>query len=500
MTKTKNPHHIEFAGDYNLDHIFLHNHYGETVDIKRLVIELNIFESIYKNALTGSIVITDAQNLISKLEIHGTERISFKLATPGAMGNRTMVDASVETGHPFHVYKITDRKQLTPGTNLYILHFGSREFMRNMRTKVSQAYDGRLDTAVLKILTDKNYLDSKKELSFEPCGNNDKVVIPNLRPFDAINMIAERALPEKSNGVGYYFYETTKGIYFRSWDNMVSVRGSYDRPIKQVFEYMPMNISASPHDYDDKINHDYRSVESYRFINNFHDVAANTAMGTYAHNVITYNMFNKSFKKINYNYEYEFARTKHTEVANIKSNRERYAIAASSFVDEDDNKIGDYKESRVSLQPTTQFLHNEEKGAGYGIDVLQDGRKLAERESQLNQVTNGTALTMVVKGQSYLEAGDLIQFNLLSVDEKNPTATDPQYSGKYVITKIRHQVNSQKYTMALECAKDSVKYGFSQSDFKVERNPNIPNLTDTYGAEEPAVDSNEGHLGYHHSR
>ena len=493
------PDSIDFAGDYKLDHVFLHNHKGEITDIKGVMVELNIFESIYHNALTGSIVLGDAQNLIAKLEINGTERISFILATPG-MDKKHIVDASVETGHPFHIYKITDKRQLNSNTLIYTLHFASREFMRNLRTKVSQAFRGRFDQSVLNILTDKQYLDSKKQINFEPCGNNDKVVIPNLRPFDAINLIARRSLPEMSNGVGYYLYETTKGIHFRSWDNMVSVRGSYDRPIKQVFEYMPMNISASPHDYDDKINHDYKSVESYRFINNFHDVAANTAMGTYAHKVITYNMFNKSFKKINYNYEYEFARTKHTEVKNIKSNRERYAIAASSFVDEDDKKIGDYKESRVSLQPTTQFLHNEEKGAGYGIDVLQDGRKLAERESQLNQVTNGTALTMVVKGQSYLEAGDLIQFNLLSVDEKNPTATDPQYSGKYVITKIRHQVNSRKYTMALECAKDSVKYGFTQSDFKVERNTNTPNLQNTYGAEEPAVDSNEGHLGYHHSR
>ena len=484
---TQKPDHIEFAGDYKLDRVFLHNHLGEITDIKNVMIELNVFESIYSNALTGSIVIADAQNLIGKLQINGTERISFKLSTPGSIDERSIVDASVETGHPFHIYKITDKRQLNSNTMVYTLHFASREFMRNLRTKVSQAFDGRFDMSALKILTDEDLLDSKKQISFEPCGNSDKIVIPNLRPFDAINMMANRALPQMSNGVGYYFYETTKGIYFRSWDNMVSVRGSYDRPIKQVFEYMPMNISANPHDYDDKINHDYRSVESYRFINNFHDVAANTAMGTYAHNVITYNMFNKSFKKINYNYEYEFARTKHTEVANIKSNRERYAIAASSFVDEDDNKIGDYKESRVSLQPTTQFLHNEEKGAGYGIDVSQDGRKLAERESQLNQVINGTVLTMVVKGQSYLEAGDLIKFNMLTVDEKNPTMYDPQYSGKYVITKIRHQVTSKQYKMALECAKDSVKYGFTQSDFKVERNKNIPNLRNTYSAEEPDI-------------
>ena len=100
-----------------------------------------------------------------------------------------------------------------------------------------------------------------------------------------------------SNGAGYYLYETTKGIYFRSWDNMVSVRGSYDRPIAQEFNYMPQNISADPQDYDDKINHDYKSVESYRFVNNFHDVAANTALGTYAHNVKTYHIFDKSVNK-----------------------------------------------------------------------------------------------------------------------------------------------------------------------------------------------------------
>ena len=80
----KVPNSIEFAGDYDLKNIFLHNHFGEVIDIKNLVQELNIYESIYKNALTGSLVIVDAQNLIAKLEINGTERISFQLSTPGA--------------------------------------------------------------------------------------------------------------------------------------------------------------------------------------------------------------------------------------------------------------------------------------------------------------------------------------------------------------------------------------------------------------------------------
>ena len=477
----KVPDNIEFAGDYDLKNIFLHNHFGEVIDIKNLVQELNIYESIYKNALTGSVVIIDAQNLIAKLEIQGTERISFTLKTPGAIDDRSTINASEATGHPFHVYKITDRKQVAPGTLLYTLHFGSREFMRNLRTKVSQAYDGRLDRAVHQIMFDENYLDSRKEMTYEPCGNSDKVVIPNLRPFDAINMIAEKSLPEKSNGVGYYFYETTKGFHFRSWDNMISVNGRHRRDTKQQFYYMPLNITDP--EIEDKINHEYKSVESYRFINNFHDVAANTVGGTYGHRVISYNLFDKSFEQDDYHYHNDFVFSKHSEHAG-RGDNEKYAIA-ESFVDEDDKSVSDYPESRVSLQSTTRFLHNEDKGAVYGLDVLQDGKQTGKRIAQQAQVIQGTALKLVVKGQSYLEAGDLIEFKLRSVDEKNTDGVeDPQYAGKYVITKIRHQINAEKYIMVLECAKDSVKQGFSTNDYKIPRNRNIATLRNTYEEEE----------------
>jgi hypothetical protein len=58
MVATKHPDAIDKAGDYNLSHIDLINHRGEIIDLKYIVIELNIYESIYKNAVTGSIVIT----------------------------------------------------------------------------------------------------------------------------------------------------------------------------------------------------------------------------------------------------------------------------------------------------------------------------------------------------------------------------------------------------------------------------------------------------------
>ena len=61
---------------------------------------------------------------------------------------------------------------------------------------------------------------------------------------------------------------------------------------------MPLNIDDP--NIDDKIEHEYKSVESYRFINNFHDVAANTVGGTYGHRVISYNLFDKSYQEDDY--------------------------------------------------------------------------------------------------------------------------------------------------------------------------------------------------------
>tara|TARA_B100001063_G_C16730412_1_gene538957 strand:+ start:114 stop:1613 length:1500 start_codon:yes stop_codon:yes gene_type:complete len=453
---------IQFAGDYRLDGIILHNHqnegidpFDEGIDIQNLVVEMNLYEGINKNSVTGSLVIADSINLIGNLPIMGHERLSFKLATPGAHEESHIVDCSVSTGHPMHVYKLTNKKQINEGTQTYTLHFASREFMRNTRTRVSEAFEGTIDQMVYKILGDENYLDSRKRLFFQKTRNQDKIVVPNLRPFEAIKMFAKRSLADDSKSAGYYFYQTTKGFHFRSFESMcVDSRGN-PREIKQEFNYMPsMNTDdkitgIETPEGENKIVHDYKSVEQYKFINNFHDVAMNQAMGTYGHRVIAHNLYDKSYKVSDYHYHKYFNDTKHTDGPNP-------AIVATP-VDFDDKGVSDYPESRVTVMATTQFSHNEDTGS-YGIDVEQDGITDAARISQRAAIETGTNLKLTVKGQSYLQPGDIIKFNILSVENKirSNGALDPQYAGRYIITKIRHRVTNDDYIQVLECAKDSV--------------------------------------------
>ena len=110
---------IEFAGDYDLKYIHLHNHRGQGlvnsergVDINHMVAEFNIYESIFSSSVTGSAVIADTRNLIGNLPIQGTERLSFKLTSKQTNTSpENTIDCSEESGHPMHIYKLANKEQ-----------------------------------------------------------------------------------------------------------------------------------------------------------------------------------------------------------------------------------------------------------------------------------------------------------------------------------------------------------------------------------------------------
>ena len=110
--------------------------------------------------------------------------------------------------------------------------------------KVSKAFSGTYEQMVAKVLQDPDYLDSRKTLFYQKTRNQDKIVVPNFRPFGAIELMQQRALADDSKSAGYYFYQTTKGFHFRSFESMcVDVRGNPRTP-KQTFKYMPMNVDG----------------------------------------------------------------------------------------------------------------------------------------------------------------------------------------------------------------------------------------------------------------
>ena len=465
MAKNAHKDFLEQVEDYSISDIVIRNSVGDRLNIPiGIISELNIFEDIQNNAVTGSMYIIDNSNIISGAGLQGNERLSFKLTTPGRTGFNNVIDASERSGYPFHIYAVKNRKPASEKVLIYEVLFASRELLRNVRLRVNKAYSGRLDRQVKTILRDKDGLNTKKYIYLEPTRNSDTIVMPNVRPFDAINLLAERALPGNAKGAGYYFYETTKGFYFRSVENMIAVQSKDPRPVERVLRYEQPGATG-PYD-----NRTFRTqnanVSSYEFVNQY-DTLTNQAAGTYASNVITYNIYDKSYSNVKYKYHDHYQRFMHTDTDNdLQSTKRSYPIAQNP-VDRDpkegnaigDKTVSDYPGSRVILQPSTRFLHGDDTGV-FGTSTDNEGMTEAIRISQYNQTHFSTALKLVTTGASDLQAGHMIKFEMPNITPDGPSPGeyqgDSKYSGRYLITKLRHRIIGKSYQQVLHCIKDSV--------------------------------------------
>ena len=78
--KTFDSKEYDKAGQYNLTKIILESFTGDSLDITNLVLEINIYENLFANGLSGNVVVSDAIDVPQNFPITGFERIKFKLA------------------------------------------------------------------------------------------------------------------------------------------------------------------------------------------------------------------------------------------------------------------------------------------------------------------------------------------------------------------------------------------------------------------------------------
>ncbi|MGA1047528.1 MAG: hypothetical protein ACO3UU_05930, partial [Minisyncoccia bacterium] len=284
------------AGRFLLDDIVLisyqsadgSNKNAKSVSIKTQVLEMNLYESLEGPGLSGDVVIGDGRAILSHLPLTGYERIEFKLYTPGCSRG---YDFSSETGHPMYIYKISGRNPLTPRSQIYILHFCSKEMIDNEITRVNRTLEGTVDQMVIDIV--RNDLQSKKNLIVEETKGLRKYVMPRFKPFKAISQISTVAEPLKYASSGMLFYEDATGFRYRSIENMLAVAGAA-RPVTAKFQQKPRNVKGGTGQSD--IIKEMQTVDGYSIKEQF-DTLKNLSNGVYASRMVTHDIYNKTFSE-----------------------------------------------------------------------------------------------------------------------------------------------------------------------------------------------------------
>ena len=292
-----NTNQLKQAGQYVLSDVVLTSFQSsegrnepKKISIRSLVTEINIYESLVNKTLSGNIVVTDAQNIPNHLPLTGFEQIEFKLFTPGTS---RAFDFTAETGHPMHIYKISDRQGLNPRTQIYALHFTSKEMIRNEQIRVSRAFEDSSDNSILSIV--RSELDSNKTLTLEETKGVHKYVMPRIRPFEAIDMLAKEAVSKLHNTPGMLFYENSLGFQCKSYESLLASTNTVARPVVALYRPSPANIRDEMGNRN--IIKEMQTVQGFS-INSQFDTLKNLRNGIYNARAVSHDLFNKTFKEI----------------------------------------------------------------------------------------------------------------------------------------------------------------------------------------------------------
>ena len=515
-----------FAGDFELLKLTLTspNRKGY-VDLKGGWADLNIYEDVFANCLTGSITLVDGIGLMEDVPIIGEETINIHLRTRGIKREREEEVTGPFSGSQnegiintkFRVTKLTDIVRLNEGLIRYTLHLISEEYIINLKSKVMKTTidPGSLEPRKISSLIKQIYRQFfrrgriAKKIFIEPTRNLTNLIIPNYPPFKAFNFLASRAVSSGRHAVGsnFLFYETIKGFFFISLETLMAGGGTGyrtdtgegsdtytapEQPVKETYVVQPKRMNAK----DDQLKNvaiEMTSVDEYKFTSNF-DVLENLSQGMYANRLLTHDLVRMKYDKLDFNYmnpenlEKSVTTPVNTSGATEVIEMQKAAADAKNFYDQfthlgkgklcSENQFAmGSPEAHLSFYPTN-FAHDIRfktdigskgvHGAPPGNLNIVPNRVEEWMQSRLvqSQQLNNIKINIRAPGLSTRTVGDLIEFKLPTSylddrDGKTPSANHKYLSGYYLITKLRHHFTKEKYEIEFEAIKDALNSSVS---------------------------------------
>jgi len=449
---------LNYAGEFNLEVCELYSTSGLRLDLKELVASINIYEDIFKNAVTGDISFTDTNNILTNAPILGQEKLLLKITTPSGDDAATDRKVSIDyTETPLYIYKINNKVQVNDNTVAFTVSFTTPEMIRNNRIRIAQSFAGEpAEDIVQKVFRDELALNSKKEFFYETTTNNFKVVAPNMRPFDFINSVARRCLSADYNfAPTFLFYETIKGFWFRTLDSMMdrkNPRMIYREMTPNILEKGEKNVNAA-----NIIN----SIQNYEVVSST-DTLTTMRNGMWGSRLMMVDLYNKTVTNKDYGYINNFDDDVHIDAYN---NYGSMSMPITSFApDQYGYTISDYPEAAQYVQFVDR---NEPEGLftpAHGdetYDYVGTDQWLQRRRGRFASLDSSLTVRIQVPGNTFLQAGDVV--GLVMRNKNGGTSEqDPYLTGRYLARKVRHQFVKQgdgqpKHTLHIECVRDAVK-------------------------------------------
>lgn len=473
-----------YPGDFRASEIILYSYGGTQFDISGLTSVVNVYQSLDSAFLSGNILFFDTMGISKSLPIIGNEHLEFKFRNP------IEGDGDEELNATNHRFKVYEKRSVKTQQNVQAiaLFFTSIESVRNERVRVSKSLEGSYAEMVDKLVkSDKDLLNTKKDLFIDPTLGNYKYTFPNVRPIDGVKMMTDLAEPVNFKTPHYMFYENNRGFHFRCLESLFreGADTTRNRPFVAFIDLLSaFNPNFSPPDgeAESPITKPY----SFSFDASYNTLA-NTREGMFGSMTYAHDLIDKKFIKSKLSYTNYYEQALHIDAptgagnkyqgvmppgpadfdddytvddksygsTNKKQINRLHASKLSKSTNADNRKYMDDYFSRIIVEPSTKWNHRR-NSEGLGLDVRATAKQVLSSASR-----DYFSIEIDVPGNFTYNVGDLVWCDVPSfaaTEQGNDESRvdkgeviDQLLTGRYLIQSLHHQIDfiEQKHTTSM---------------------------------------------------
>jgi len=423
------------VSDYIFDSIILESERMDfEIDLSRATTDVEIFESLDRPYLTGTLVLGDNNNLIQGVDILGGEKVTITI-----VGTHSTSEKIKKT---FYIDEIMFSRKGGDHTEVAGFHLIEDICYISNLYNISKYYDDTSFNIIEKIA--KEYLGKEIATKTTPKESNT-VIIPNMEPLTAMKWIVGGM--STNEGYPFYLFSTLAADKLGLYDLGTLIS---NQSINDDFPFRNWQAAAN----SDNFKVGQRAIKDYRF-----EKSENL-----------YKLINLGF----FGAEYEFLDT----LTNKKNNttldiiKDLIKPLATSLLPRDQRNptltpafkhegksFNEYKSvKKVSIGGSNAFRTATQFKTSYSENKTTAGYKAGVIADAMHNILQKTPLTIVVNGLEFLATpghhtiGNNVTIEFLR-SQVNTTSNDDHLdtkkSGKYLIYATKHMFKKEKYDVQI---------------------------------------------------
>jgi hypothetical protein len=421
--------------------------FTDKIDLFPQFVEISIYQSIFEPTIKAEMLINDNIGLFANYPFTGEEIITFEyqqlsgfdVTKPDNKKIKFIISGVRDIG-------MDDRARAM----MFIIDLKSLEFLQNTRKYVSHAYHDLAEDMAEKVYNTYIGEDTKDKFKqVKPFIKEESIkirnlVIPNLRPFQAIQWLAKHAVAKDyENRFLYLFYEDLESFNFVTIQKLISDAQKNKTTLeKNKYRYLSDIELADGIAIEQKFSNDYQLRLITNIVNNKRFSSIEKIAGGYYQN----ELFEISLLQKSYN---------STPTEFDANSKPKYSLEQNPLNTKEYIEYVKNKKDKTEYSNRIRYIINNYQDSDDQDKTQPNFRYKFGNATKYLFALNQIDLTITVPANMQLKAGEIIYCDIPETHGFNQVEADKFLTGLYIITEVKQVVSQgNKAATTLRINKD----------------------------------------------